>query len=206
MTLAALVHQPAPSAGAARPGYSAGRSSRGRRTSGGPTVVVTLRLSLGDSQDPVAALADLVERLGGGEATPSAPVWLADIEHAAVQPEQAAVPLEPAVGSGLELPAEPGTIQLRPRARKVCLDGHTVPLCRREFDLLLYLARHPGQVFTRTQLLSSVWGDTFTGERTVDVHITRLRKKLGTGRPLITTVRGIGYRLADGSPLSIVDV
>lgn len=80
-----------------------------------------------------------------------------------------------------------------------------MPLCRREFDLLRYLAEHPGQVFTRGQLLGAVWDDVFTGPRTVDVHIRRLRQKLGTRRPLITTVRGVGYRLATGAPIALVD-
>jgi len=69
---------------------------------------------------------------------------------------------------------------------------------------LLFLAEHPGQVFTRGQLLNAVWGDTFTGPRTVDVHIRRLRHKLGTRRPLITAVRGIGYRLATAAPVAVV--
>jgi hypothetical protein len=199
MTLAATVHEPARRAGRARPGTGATRPTRGRRPAG-PTLLVSLRLTLGDAQDPVAALADLVERLGGREAPPSAPVWLAQLEHAAVQSTpEGAVPLGPESAGGREL------ILLRPRGRTVSRGGQSVQLCRREFDLLLHLARNPGQVFTRGQLLSSVWGHTFTGERTVDVHVTRVRKKLESGRRLITTVRGIGYRLAEDAPLSIVD-
>jgi DNA-binding response OmpR family regulator len=66
----------------------------------------------------------------------------------------------------------------------------------KEFELLKYLAQHPGRVFTREQLLQEVWGyDYFGGTRTVDVHVRRLRAKLGTDHEaLIGTVRNVGYR------------
>jgi two-component system, OmpR family, response regulator len=69
-------------------------------------------------------------------------------------------------------------------------------LTPKEFDLLYYLVKHPKQVFTREQLLDSVWGYQFYGdERTVDVHIKRLRKKIGTDeQPFIHTVWGVGYK------------
>lgn len=69
-------------------------------------------------------------------------------------------------------------------------------LTPKEFDLLYYLVKHPKQVFTREQLLDSVWGYQFYGdERTVDVHIKRLRKKIGTAeQPFIHTVWGVGYK------------
>src|SRR5262245_31920617 len=95
MTLATIVHEPARSTGLARPGLGVGRPTRGR-PSAAPTVVVTLRLALGDRQDPVAALAELVDRLGDREAPPSAPVWLARVEHAAIQPGPDTV-AEPAI-------------------------------------------------------------------------------------------------------------
>ena len=66
----------------------------------------------------------------------------------------------------------------------------------KEFELLKYLAQHPGRVFTRAQLLQEVWGyDYFGGTRTVDVHVRRLRAKLGPDREaLIGTVRNVGYK------------
>ena len=66
----------------------------------------------------------------------------------------------------------------------------------KEFELLKYLAQHPGRVFTRDQLLQEVWGyDYFGGTRTVDVHVRRLRAKLGPEHEtLIGTVRNVGYR------------
>jgi two-component system alkaline phosphatase synthesis response regulator PhoP len=90
-------------------------------------------------------------------------------------------------------------LRILPRERKVYRDGEPVALRPREFDLLLFLARHRGQVFSRDQLLEHVWGYDFAGEsRTVDVHIRLLREKLerAPSEPvLIQTVRHAGYCL-----------
>jgi DNA-binding response OmpR family regulator len=73
--------------------------------------------------------------------------------------------------------------------------GEPMDLTFKEFELIKFLAQHPGRVFTRDQLLSEVWGyDYFGGTRTVDVHIRRLRAKLGDLEGLIGTVRNVGYR------------
>jgi len=76
------------------------------------------------------------------------------------------------------------------------LKGRVLDLTFKEFELLKYLAQHPGRVFTRAQLLQEVWGyDYFGGTRTVDVHVRRLRAKLGPEyESLIGTVRNVGYR------------
>jgi len=76
------------------------------------------------------------------------------------------------------------------------LRGRSLDLTFKEFELLKYLAQHPGRVFTRAQLLQEVWGyDYFGGTRTVDVHVRRLRAKLGSEHEqLIGTVRNVGYR------------
>jgi DNA-binding response OmpR family regulator len=76
------------------------------------------------------------------------------------------------------------------------LRGTPLDLTYKEFELLKYLAQHPGRVFTRGQLLQEVWGyDYFGGTRTVDVHVRRLRAKLGGEyEQLIGTVRNVGYR------------
>ncbi|MBM7500257.1 DNA-binding response OmpR family regulator [Brachybacterium muris] len=76
------------------------------------------------------------------------------------------------------------------------LHGQALELTFKEFELLKYLAQHPGRVFTRAQLLQEVWGyDYFGGTRTVDVHVRRLRAKLGAGiESAIHTVRNVGYR------------
>jgi DNA-binding response OmpR family regulator len=76
------------------------------------------------------------------------------------------------------------------------LRGRSLDLTFKEFELLKFLAQHPGRVFTRSQLLQEVWGyDYFGGTRTVDVHVRRLRAKLGAEHEaLIGTVRNVGYR------------
>jgi DNA-binding response OmpR family regulator len=76
------------------------------------------------------------------------------------------------------------------------LKGNVLDLTFKEFELLKYLAQHPGRVFTRAQLLQEIWGyDYFGGTRTVDVHIRRLRSKLGPEfEAIIGTVRNVGYR------------
>jgi hypothetical protein len=90
-------------------------------------------------------------------------------------------------------------------SRTVLRDGVPVQLTRREYDLLVFLCEHPGQVFGRGQLLRQVWGyETVGGERTVDVHVRRLRVKLGDRGPLIATLRGVGYRLDDAAQVSVV--
>lgn len=75
------------------------------------------------------------------------------------------------------------------------LHGKPLDLTYKEFQLLHFLATHPTRVFTREQLLSEVWGyDYFGGTRTVDVHVRRLRAKLGDQEQIIGTVRNVGYR------------
>jgi two-component system OmpR family response regulator len=95
-----------------------------------------------------------------------------------------------------------GSIQVMPESRSVIVAGKQISLTRVEFDLLLFLAEHPRRVFGRTQLLKNVWGYEQTGERTVDVHIRRLRAKLGDS--LVATVRGVGYRLAEEARVRVV--
>jgi DNA-binding response OmpR family regulator len=92
-----------------------------------------------------------------------------------------------------------GRLELDERARRLTVDGAAVDLTTTEFDLLAHLLAHPGQVFSREQLLSSVWGIAdYSGSRTVDVHVAQLRAKLGDPDP-IRTVRGVGYSLQEGT-------
>ena len=80
---------------------------------------------------------------------------------------------------------------------KVLVDGEEVVLTLKEFELLKKFLLHPGIVFSRDKLLNDIWGYEFTGEtRTVDVHIRRLRQKLGSAGDLVETIRGVGYRMA----------
>jgi DNA-binding response OmpR family regulator len=88
------------------------------------------------------------------------------------------------------------------------IKGRTLDLTFKEFELLKYLAQHPGRVFSRSQLLQEIWGyDYFGGTRTVDVHIRRLRSKLGPEfESVIDTVRNVGYRFSLNGSQTPVDV
>ena len=140
------------------------------------SVTVTVLVGPGDENDGVlAALRELIAAAGA-------------------EP-QAVVDVAPATGTGIEV---------RPDIRVATRDGETLALSRLEYDLLLFLAENPRRVFSRTQLLNQVWGHTHTSVRTVDVHVSRLRTKLGESPDLITTVYGIGYRLADDATVTVV--
>jgi DNA-binding response OmpR family regulator len=91
-----------------------------------------------------------------------------------------------------------GQLSIDTRTRSVTLDGDPVALTPKEHDLLVYLARDPGAVFTRKQLIEDVWDQNWWGStKTLDVHIASLRKKLSP--ELIETVRGVGFRLAEAT-------
>jgi two-component system, OmpR family, response regulator MtrA len=139
-----------------------------------PPVTVTISIAGGAGRDRVlAVLRDLVDVAG------------------------------PAVAVELDEPPAGTGISLDPIARTALREGVPLELSRLEFDLLLFLARHPRQVFSRTQLLSHVWGHTYTTNRTVDVHVSRLRTKVDDP-DLVTTVYGLGYRLADDAAVAVV--
>ena len=70
--------------------------------------------------------------------------------------------------------------------------GNSVELARKEFNLLYYLMTVPGKVFTREEIISNVWKDTFVGDRTIDVHVRKIREKLGD--QYIKTIKGVGYK------------
>ena len=168
-----------------------GRGSSGLRRPAESALTVTVAIPLTtDSLSPQAhklieAVRELVEA-GQGSVAVEQPV-------AETAP---APPAEPAEG-GVE-------VRLLTASRQVMLDGTLMPLTRLEFDLLLFLADHPRRVFSRTQLLNAVWGYEHTGERTVDVHVRRLRVKMGSHLPLITTVYGVGYRLSDEARIVVL--
>ncbi len=87
-----------------------------------------------------------------------------------------------------------GVVELDRRSRRCSIRGAGVELTRREFDLLETLLGSPGRAYTRDQLLDEVWGSRFVSEKTIDVHIVGLRRKLGDALR-ISTLRGVGYRL-----------
>lgn len=90
-----------------------------------------------------------------------------------------------------------GDLTIDPETYRVRLRAQPLDLTYKEFQLLLYLAQHPGRVYSRQQLLHEVWGyDFFGGTRTVDVHVRRLRAKLGAEHEgMIGTIRNVGYKL-----------
>ncbi|WP_407651491.1 winged helix-turn-helix domain-containing protein [Actinoplanes sandaracinus] len=173
---------------------SAGPGRGSARRSAEPALTVTLAIPLtGDVVSPqahrlLAAVRELVE-----------------LSKGTVTVEQAPAVMEPEMPSedGEALPDGP-EVRLLTSSRQALLDGEALPLTRLEFDLLQYLAERPRRVFTRAQLLAAVWGYERAGERTVDVHVRRLRLKLGGHLPLITTVYGVGYRLADDARIAIM--
>ncbi|MCC7370253.1 MAG: response regulator transcription factor [Chloroflexi bacterium] len=113
----------------------------------------------------------------------------------------------PRTGAAAEPPPpEPfqfGELTIDPARHLVCKRGEPVTLTARELAILTILAAHPGHVFTRGQLLDRVWGSAFYDDHVVDVHVGNLRRKLEDDpqRPRwVQTVRGVGYRLAEGAP------
>lgn len=179
-------------------------ASRRPAASSAPTLTVTLSIPLAceEALTPPArrlleAARELLERGEGSVVVPptqgenTLPVVPAPRRPTSVAPAAPSAP-----------PNRPG-LHILAASRSVLLDGEPLPLTRLEFDLLLHFVENPRRVFTRLQLLTAVWGYEHTGVRTVDVHIRRLRVKVGDRMPLITTVYGVGYRLADDVMITI---
>jgi DNA-binding response OmpR family regulator len=90
-----------------------------------------------------------------------------------------------------------GDLSIDPIGRKVWRDGKQIELSPRETDLMIFFASNPGRIFTRAEVRRGVWGDEFLEERSVDVHVRRLREKIGDDAlepRYIMTVWGIGYK------------
>ncbi|MGB3439005.1 MAG: winged helix-turn-helix domain-containing protein [Actinophytocola sp.] len=154
-----------------------------------PTVVVHLNIELPKNPDTLAALSDLLHSVA---------------ELPGVALTQRAVPELPYPRQSTSDTLD-DRLRIVPYSRTVLRHGLPIPLTRLEFDLLLYLTQRPKRVLPRRTLMADVWGiDQPLNSRTVDVHIRRLRDKLGADRPRITTVRGIGYRF-DGTQDVIVE-
>ncbi len=79
------------------------------------------------------------------------------------------------------------------------IKGEQVFFPRKEFEILYYLASHEGKVVSRETLLSRIWGtDVYVGDRTIDVHIRKIREKLGGHANMIETIKGVGYKFSGG--------
>lgn len=147
-------------------------------------VTVVVRVSTNNDQAPLVA-ARVVDAVRTAVDVPGATLTVS-------------VPTQPR-------PQDRGELRILPSARRVYHRDGAVELTRMEFDLLLHLARRPGHVHLRTALLAELWGLPEGVEtRTLDVHVRRLRRKLGAAAELITTVRGVGYRM-DGADRVIVE-
>jgi two-component system alkaline phosphatase synthesis response regulator PhoP len=96
-----------------------------------------------------------------------------------------------------------GELNIYPEKYEVALEGESIPLRPKEFEVLLYLVKRPGMVITRDDLMNIVWGfDYIGGQRTVDVHVSSLRKKLEMNQNTvqIDSIRGVGYKLVVKKP------
>ena len=168
----------------------------------GLTILKRIRQTPGLSQVPVMMLTardselDTVTALDGGAddylAKPFGMMEMVSRVRALLRRAPSRAVASAAVSDVMNL----GPLSLSPSRHEVSLDGETLSLTVREFDLLSFLMRSPGVVFNRETLLQRVWGWDFDGgSRTVDVHVQTLRQKLGDHAELIETVRGVGYRL-----------
>jgi two-component system, OmpR family, response regulator ResD len=150
-------------------------------------IAVILLTAKGEEADRVIGL-----RLGADDyvVKPFSPAELVARVDAVLRRVDTAPSQEPAI--------EVGELTIDPAARRVFVSGEEAQLTQREFDVLLFLARHPGQVFSRNQLMDAVWQYSFyTDTSTVTVHIRRLRAKIepDPAQPRhIQTVWGVGYR------------
>ncbi|WP_422741519.1 winged helix-turn-helix domain-containing protein [Micromonospora sp. WMMD754] len=175
-----------------------------------PTLTVTLDLGAGPLTPGLARLVDLLDELaasGEGLVRPDEH-WAAravlDLRRVAASPAEPPPAEPPPPGPPPAAPpGGPGGVRMLTGTRRVRHGDVEVALTRIEYDLLLFLAEHPRRVFTRRQLLANVWGYEHAVARTVDVHVRRLRAKFGPDTPLVTTVYGVGYRLADDAPIEV---
>ena len=161
---------------------------RVRATSNTPIIMLTAR---SDETDKLVGLG-----IGADDylTKPFSPRELVARIKAVLRRSQAVAPPEPGADDTLKFPG----LKINPRTRAVEMDAGPVELTAKEFDLLYFLARHPQEVFTRTQLLDQVWDYSYYGDTsTVTVHVRRLREKIEPDpmRPrYVKTVWGVGYK------------
>jgi DNA-binding response OmpR family regulator len=129
---------------------------------------------------------------------------LASVDITTVRPRRPAGPAAPAKpASHLRLVSDP-LLRIETDSRRAVLLGSPLTLTRLEFDLLHFLRTHPDRVFTRAALKSALWPRQHGGDRTVDVHVRKLRAKLEPHLDPITTIRGVGYRFEGSAPVALV--
>ncbi len=154
----------------------------------GPRIAVILLTARGEESDRLVGLRRGADDYVVKPFSPAELVARVDAVLRRVSPPDSEAP-----------PIVHGALRIEPASRRVLLDGAELSLTMREFDLLAYLAEHPGRVYSRDQLMESVWGEPyFNDTSTVTVHVRRLRAKLGDDPDeprFIETVWGVGYRL-----------
>ncbi|MGC4858593.1 winged helix-turn-helix domain-containing protein [Micromonospora sp. DT68] len=163
-------------------------------------MTITLDLTPGPLSPRLARLVQLLGELAEAGEGQLSTTGTAAVVAPAPPPATAAVvaPAPPPATAA----ADSDHVLILAGSRAVRCGDRVVALTRIEYDLLLFLAEHPRRVFTRLQLLSNVWGYEHAVVRTVDVHVRRLRAKLD-GVEVVTTVHGVGYRLADEARISV---
>jgi DNA-binding winged helix-turn-helix (wHTH) protein len=174
------------------PSWSAmGRAEQPYASAGPAELTITVQVTVSGSVAPGVAtqvlreVQEFADRMNGARVRLGPVVETGHPRHIAVEPD----------GHRPHLRVVPDT-------RVVLLDGEPVQLTRREFDLLLFLCRNRLRVVSREELLAQVWGYAWTGgTRTVDVHIRRLRMKLG--HEIVSTVHGVGYRVDDRARVTV---
>lgn len=160
----------------------------GTRRAAVPAVLVYLGAPDEGLSPDLPGLARAVERLVHS----LAPDVVTRVTIALPRPEEAPARDVPDTGDRVTLA---DGLHLDLGGRFLDVDGRRQPLTRREFELLAYLQRRRGVAISRRELMSHVWGaEHLAGDRTIDVHVRRLRVKLGRHRDRITTLRGYGYR------------
>lgn len=122
----------------------------------------------------------------------SIPKLLARIKSVLRRPEEKALPVDAAKT------AQVGVLRVVPSEYKVYVNNKEIFFPKKEFEILYYLAQHCGKVVNRENFLNSIWGsNVYVVDRTVDVHIRKIREKLGKYADYIETIKGVGYRMKD---------
>ena len=173
-----------------------------------PGFVLYVGVDAAPGETPAAELVELAEALGelARDWLPSAETYtalaLAEPSQDPVAGQRSPVQDIAAFRERLATLSPVPRVVVDPVDRSVTVEGRRTRLTHRELELLSYLARSSHRVVTRAELLDTVWGDhaVAAGSRTIDVHVRRLREKLGLEH-VITTVRGLGYRFDPQTPV-----
>ncbi|WP_213453821.1 winged helix-turn-helix domain-containing protein [Rhizomonospora bruguierae] len=172
-----------------------------------PHLLVTVQVPVPAGPDAATHAGRVAERLREAcRDLPGGPADAQVVTTVSVLLDTLDAGVPPAPAAPAPNPARRADLVLMPLRRLALLRGEPLEMTRREYDLLLFLARNGERVFTRGQLLRQVWGYAVpSGERTVDVHVRRLRVKLAGRGPEINTIRGVGYRLDRLDRLTLID-